>query len=172
MSEKNVGVSDELLSRIATMQKGVYRLDQEISNPCADRRRRGDWYAEPVIKPGLFYLIPGVYNEDNIRVLTMRINRVGDKSHQSIRAELRINLNTSQRWEGYSNPLVPALLPHLTPTWDAQGWLALIADADYTSAHEVIAVLIEHGLLTPALLETAAEEVRRRADAENEKASQ
>jgi hypothetical protein len=169
MTKKNQPlVSDDLLSRIATMQRGVYKLDQEVPNPSADRRKHDDWHASPVIKPGLFYLIPDVHTDDNIRVLTMTLNRVG-KKRQSIRAEMRINLDTSRayrRWDAFSNPLISALLPLLTPTWDARGWLELVEQEDSTAPHEVIAVLIERGILTPDLLESAAQEVRRRADSE------
>jgi hypothetical protein len=173
-------VSPELLSVIVKMvqsrdmnSRGVYRLSQAIENPCADRRRHDDWHAMPTIQPGVFYRIIQVRDDDDTRYVRIRLNRAGHRITPAIQMEVRLSrTDPSTGWVSFPNPLVSALLPHLTQTWDARGWLELVEQEDSTAPHEVIAVLIERGILTPALLESAAQEVRRRADEENEKASQ
>lgn len=136
-----------------SLRPGTYRLAIDVRNPCADRRKKSDWRAAPIIFAGTGFVVEALLNEEG----------------QPIGASI-ISADAGNDWScvpyyprGSLRPLFEAIAPNLVRVGDETRTPGQIAAAIRDAAPDLLAALediIGDGYSTQAIAPSAYEAAR------------
>lgn len=137
----------------SVLRPGTYRLTMDVKNPCADRRKKNDWRAAPIISADTGFVVEALLNEEG----------------QPIGASI-ISADAGNDWScvpyyprGRLRPLFEAIAPNLVRVGDETRTPGQIAAAIRDAAPDLLAALediIGDGYSTQAIAPSAYEAAR------------
>lgn len=113
----------------SVLRPGTYRLAIDVKNPCADRRKKNDWRAAPIISADTGFVVEALLNEEG----------------QPIGASI-ISADAGNDWScvpyyprGRLRPLFEAIAPNLVRVGDETRTPTQIAAAIHDAAPDLLA---------------------------------
>lgn len=146
----------------SVLRPGTYRLTMDVKNPCADRRKKNDWRAAPIISADTGFVVEALLNEEGQPIGASIISADAGNDWSCVPYYPRPLFEAIDP-RGRLRPLFEAIAPNLVRVGDETRTPTQIAAAIRDAAPDLLAALediIGDGYSTQAIAPSAYEAAR------------